>query len=502
MSFINIPANESGLPKALEQYYKELTELVGLRDEQPILLNNTITTFDIVAGAPFYTEGVFRHFADRKFHTSPKDLGSSIQSDRFSFEYERALRLATTQIDGTINSDVKDKIDAYNNEIKRVNRDLLNFEKKIADDWQEIADKEKLTPEMPRYELRRINYLETILYADQKKGFTEEIEDYLRQINTLRESAYTPSQQKLIRSLDELSETYKIARPWNTSFERDFPNSTVLTFADPKVRIKALCDISAAIYPSSNLVMFQDREGEARKISVEQNTTHNELHTRTWGVDGSVSFSAFGIRIGGDGGGSGESSYKRNFKSLTSFEMDFAGIDEIYADRGIWFDPSLFNSQELKPIFDKIPGARDLEFVALSLIIGRGLTLTLKFSEELNTEEWSRKVFNGRGGVSIFGYSFGGSGSTTRYDYDFNLSENKKSVEFKDDAKHCRLLAVRLERIYQPSKVDNPQNRPLWSEAANIALSALMSGKISLTSYQNLKIDGFSEEGMKTLQLK
>lgn len=104
MSLINIPANESGLPKALEQYYKELTELVGLRDDQPILLNNTITTFDVVAEAPFYTEGVFRHFTDRKFQTSPKDLGSSIQSDRFSFEYERVLRIAATQIDGTVSS--------------------------------------------------------------------------------------------------------------------------------------------------------------------------------------------------------------------------------------------------------------------------------------------------------------------------------------------------------------------------------------------------------------
>ncbi|WP_447780313.1 hypothetical protein [Aeromonas veronii] len=499
MSLIDIPASESGLPKALDQYYKELTEIIGLRDEQPILLNNTITTFDIVSEAPFYTEGVFRHFADRKFQTSPKDLGSSIQSDRFSFEYERVLKIATTQIDGTIDQDARDKIAAYNREIRRVNNDLIKFETKIASDWQKIAEQEKLTPDMPRYELRRLNFLESILYADQKKGFTEEIEEYQRHINTLRESAYTPDQQKLIRSTDELSETYKVARPWNIYFERDFPNSTVLTFADPTIRSRLFCDVSPAIYPSSNLVTFQNRGGEARKISVEQNTTHNELHTRTWGAAGSASFSAFGIRIGGGGGGSGESSYKRNFKKLTSFSMDFAGIDEIYANRGIWFDPSLFSSSELGPIFDKIPGARDLEFVALSLVICRGLTLTLKFSEELSTEEWSRRVFNGRGGVSIFGYRFGGSGSTTSYDYDFKLSEDKKSVEFKDDPKHCRLLAVRLERIHQPPKVDNPEERPLWANASGLALRELMDGKISLASYQKLKLHGFSDELMKSI---
>jgi hypothetical protein len=498
MSFINITANESGLPKALDQYYKELTEIVGLRDTQPILLNNTITTFDIVAEAPFYTEGVFRHFADRKFQTSPKDLGNSIQSDRFSYEYERVLRIATTQIDGTVSTDVRDKISAYNKEIRRVNNDLLKFETKVASDWEEIATKEKLKPDMPRYQLRRLNYLESILYADQKKGFTEDIEEYQRHINTLRESAYTPSQQKLIRSIDELSETYKVARPWNTYFERDFPDSTVLTFADPTIRSRQFCDVSPAIYPSSNLVVFQARGGETAKIYVEHKTTHNELHTRTWGVSSSGSFSIFGVRIGGGEGGSGESSYKKNFKSLTSFEMNFSGIDEIYANRGIWFDPSLFNSSDLSTIFDKIPGARDLEFVALSLVIARGLTLTLKFSEELNTEQWSKKTFNGRGGVSFFGYRFGGAGSTTSYDYDFKISEDKKSVEFTDDPKHCRLLAVRLERIYQPPRVDNPEDRPMWSEASSSALHELMSGHISLASYQDLKIQGFPDRLMKS----
>lgn len=502
MSFIDIPVGDSGLPQALEQYYQQLTDIIGQRDDQPVLLNNTITTFDIVSEAPFYTEGVFRHFSDRKFQTSPKDLGSSIQSDRFSYEYERVLKIAATQIDGTISQDARDRITAYNREIRRVNGELLAFETKVMADWEKIAKRENLTPDTPRYQLRQLNFLESILYADQKKVFTEEIEEYQRHITTLRESAYTPDQQKLIRATDELSETYKIARPWNIYFERDFPNSTVLTFADPKVRTRAFCDISPSIYPSSNLVNFQNRGGEARRITVERNTAHNSLHTRTWGGGGSASFSAFGIRIGGGGGGSGQSHYESNFKSLMTFQMDFAGIDEVYANRGIWFDPSLFSSAELKPLFDKIPGTRDLEFVAVSLIICRGLTLTLKFSEELKTTEWSKREFAGRGGVSILGHRFGGSGSTTSYDYDFKLSEDKKSVEFKDDPKHCRLIAIRLERVYQPTKVDNPEGRPIWDEVSSLALNSLMNGDISLAKYQQLKLDGFSDELMKSLLRK
>ncbi len=302
MSYISIPPDESGLPKALEQYYKELTSLVGLREDQPILLNNTITTFDIVKDAPFYTEGVFRNFSDRKYKVSPRDIGSAVEADRFSFEYERVLDIASTQIDATVSDDIRQQISNLNREIRRVNRELVVFEKGVLTGWKQIATDEGLTHEMPRYELRRLNYLESILYADQKKGFSEEIEDYQRTINTLRESVYTPAQQKLIRSVDELSETYKVARPWYIYFERDFPDSTVLTFADPTVRSRQFCDVSPSIYPSSNLVIFQERGGEARQVSVTENTTHNELHTRTWGAAGSASFSVFGLRFGGGGG--------------------------------------------------------------------------------------------------------------------------------------------------------------------------------------------------------
>ncbi|QOV32863.1 hypothetical protein INT50_18785 [Vibrio diabolicus] len=454
MSYISIPANESGLPFALEQYYKELSALIGVRDDQPILLNNTITTFDIVKDAPFYTEGVFRNYSDRKYKLSPRDIGSAVETDRFSFEYERILGIASTQIDGTISEETRLRIENLKREIRRVSRDLVDFEKVVLSNWEEIVESEGISPETPRYELRRINYLESILYADQKKQYSEEIEDYQRSINNLRESAYSPAQQKLLRAADELSETYKVARPWNIYFERDFPDSNILTFADPTVRSRQFCDVSPAIYPANNLVLFQERGGEARNISVTENTQHNELHKRTWGASGSAGFSCFGLRFGGGGGGSGSSSYKRDFESLKSFSLDFKGIEEVYANRGLWYDPTLFSSEELKPIFDKIPGARDLEYVGVSLIIAKGLTLSLSFDETVETESWTRRRFNGRGGVSVFGYKFGGSGSRTSYDYDFKLSEDKKTVTFTDDPEHCRLLGVRLEKIYHPPQTE------------------------------------------------
>ena len=113
MSYINIPASESALPFALEQYYSELNLIIGERAGQPLLLNNTITTFDINEEAPFYTQGVFRLFADRKYSVSPVDLGTAIQADRFSRSYEDIIGIASTQIDATLDADIAQKIQNY-----------------------------------------------------------------------------------------------------------------------------------------------------------------------------------------------------------------------------------------------------------------------------------------------------------------------------------------------------------------------------------------------------
>lgn len=497
---LTINPADSALPNALDQYYAELLRLIGERGSQPVLLNNTITTFDINGKAPFYTEGIFRQFADRKFRQSPDDLGTAVQAERFSYEYERVMDIATTDIDESLSEENRSRIEANQREVNRLNKELVQFETEITRLWNEIVKSENLEPNKPAYQLRQISFYESILYADQKKVYTDEIAVYTRKIEKIRSAAYTPAQRKLLQSKSELAESYKIARPWNTYFERDFPDATVFTFADPKFRTRQLCDISPALYPSINLVEFQKSGGAQRSITISASTTHNQVHTQTWGAAGRGSFSVFGIGIGGGGGGSGESSYKRNFKSIRNFSIDFAGIEEVYTQPGVWYDPSLFKNDELKEIFDSIPGARDLEFVAVSLIIARGLTLKLDFSDFVETEQWSKRNFRARGGVSVFGYRFGGSGSSSTYDYDLKISDDKRTVTFIDDPKHCRLLAVRLERIYHPKKVDVPERHALFGQKANSSiLDALFAGEILHSEFQSLKVDGFSDEAMNNL---
>lgn len=282
MSYIEIPTSESALPFALEQYYSELNLIIGERADQPLLLNNTITTFDINEEAPFYTQGIFRLFADRQYNVSPLDLGTAIQADRFSRRYEDVIEIASTQIDASLDGETAQKIQNYSKEIRRVQKDILQFEIKVNKDWAKIAESENLKPGDTRYNLRQLNFLESIFYADVKKEFESEIQSYRIAINKLRSSAYSPAQQKLIRSFNELAETYKIARPWEANFEKTVPNVNVLTFADPKVRVQSLCDVSPKTFPAGvDLVKFKQGKDSLREIKVEENTVHNELHTRT-----------------------------------------------------------------------------------------------------------------------------------------------------------------------------------------------------------------------------
>lgn len=139
MTQLTVNPTESALPQALEQYYAELVRLIGDRAGQPLLLNNTITTLDINEKAPFYTEGVFRQFADRKFKQSPADIGTAVQAERFSFEYERVIDIASSDIDETLSEADRNRITANQREINRATRELVKFEKKISEQWSQVA---------------------------------------------------------------------------------------------------------------------------------------------------------------------------------------------------------------------------------------------------------------------------------------------------------------------------------------------------------------------------
>lgn len=482
---VSISVGDSPLPNALDVYYGFLVELAeqnGYTDRQKILLNNTITPFDIDQATPYYNEGLFRNYVDRVFRSSPQSLGPANRADRFSLHYEQIIRTAAAGIDKKykeIAPDLADLQEKLDEQTEKLTDRILA----INSQWQKVVSGEGITEEDPQYQLRYLNFLESVRYADQVKQYTQNIDMILATIDAVRRSVYTPDEQLLLDNIAQLSETRKVARPRRPQFERTVKDVTELTFADPTVRNESLMDISPAMYPLGDLVRFLQLPGN-RSISITKSSEVVRRHDRSWSGGGSFGYSWFSL----GGSGSGSSSYKEDINKSAGISIGFENIAEYLVDRDLWFNPVVFENAELRDRIMKIPGVERLEYVSVSLIIARGITLQLTFDSSVSKENWTKKAFSGSGGVGIFGIGFRASGSSSSYDYSLDVSEDGKTVTFKDDPQLARVLAVRLESLV-------PVEQGLWPQASpdqemadpNAPLSRFRRGEITYIELQNAK---------------
>lgn len=474
----NISIADSPLDKALDVYYSFLLKVANsgaaLPSDQKLLVNNTITPFDIAQDTPYYNEGLFRNFADRVFKGSPQAIGPANRADRFSKHYGVLISQAASRIDRKYSA-IATELVAIRNELNTQTTALASLIVKIQRDWNSIGVKE----DDPNYDLRFLNFLESIRYADQVGSYSDQIDDLIGQMDAVRRSAYSADEQLILDNLAYLSKTSMLSRPRRPSFERSVPNVTELTFADPQVRVEALCDISPPIYPLGDLVKFLKTPGY-KDLEITKASTATEQHDKSWAAGGSASYSFFSI----GGSGSGSSSHKSEIKSTNSIHLEFDGISEYLVDRDFWFNPVIFEKPDLIKLFKQIGGLDRLEYVSISLIIARGLKLTLKFDTAIDESNWTKREISGSGGVSIFGFGFGASGSSSSYDYTAEVASDKKGVTFKDDPQMVRVLAYRLDSFVKAKT----GRLSLSNDPKLVAgLSSFSSSKLSYLELQKLK---------------
>ena len=327
--------------------------------------------------------------------------------------------------------------------------------------------------------MKYLNFLESVRYADQVGSLSDEIDDLVGQIDSVRRSAYSADEQLILDNLSNLSKTSMISRPRRASFERTVPNVNDLTFADPKVRVEALCDISAPIYPLGDLVKFLNSTG-SRDIEITKTSTVTTQHDSQWSAGGSVRYGFFSI----GGGGSGSSSYKSEVTKSNSIKLEFENVAEYLIDRDFWFNPVVFEKPDLLKLFTKIGGLDRFEFVSVSLVIARGLKLTLKFDVAIDESQWTKRQFSASGGVSVLGFSFGASGSNSSYDYTAEVAADKRSVTFKDDPQLTRVLAYRLDPFV---KVKSGRLALATDASVVDALASFNAAKLSYLDLQKAK---------------
>jgi len=450
---VSISVKDSPLPNALDVYYSSLVDLSrmnGFSSSDRLLLGNTITTFDISKDTPYYNEGLFERFADRIFLQSPDSIGPANQADRFSLQYETVIKTAADSIDQR-HPEIVPKLTELSKAVEKKTEELSALIVKFEKEWASIAGVSGIKPGDSDYDLRYLNFLEKARYADQVDIVSGRIDALLGRVEQVRRSVYAPHEIVVLEAVAQLSSTRKIARPRRPQYERTISGVNELTFADPKTRLESVCDISAPSLPLGDLVKFLSVDGYRKPFDITKSSVVTERHEKTWSSAAEAKVSFFGIGIGGGGGGSGSSSFAQTINDAAGIKVAFDNISEVLVDRGYWFNPAIFEDQRLAKIIAAIPGSDRLKYVSVSLIIARGLELTLTSSSSVDTNTWSKQNIAGRGGCSFFGFSFGGGGGSSNANYNISVSSDGKSVTFKDDGQVTRVLAVRLvEMVLRP----------------------------------------------------
>jgi hypothetical protein len=477
MATTDITVKDSPLENALDVYYSFVRRLAKNENEfesaQKLLMNSTIVPFDIFTNTPFYNEGLFRNFVDRVFLGSPQGVGLANRADRFSKHYGTLISQAASRIERKYPA-IADELRAIRAEMSVKTTELTDKIIEIQTGWKKIG-----VPETdPQYELKYLSYLEQVKYADQVGSLSDEIGDLVGQLDSVRRKLYTADEQLILDALSYLTKTAMIARPRRPTFERTVKGVNELTFADPTVRIDAICDVAPGVYPLGTLDKFMTTRGY-REISIKKSSTSEYKHDSEWKAGGSARFLFW--NVGGSGGG--ESHYYSLLKTTNEIKIEFENVAEYLVDRDLWFNPVIFEKPDLLKIFKEIGGLDRMAYVSASMIVARGLKLTLTFDDSATTEHWTKSAINGSGGVSFLGFSFGGSAGRSEYEYKLNLSTDRRTVTFEDDKLCSRVLGYRVEPFAKPK-----QSRFAGEKMARL-LEQFKAGKLSYVELMKAKFE-------------
>ena len=451
-----IGVKDSPLPQALEIYYDFIARIAGIDPTSPrdrFVMGNTITSFDIRETTPYFNENLFRSFADRNYDTSPDFIGPANTADRFSSLYQDVIVGAADQIDQR-HPEIVPKLQELKEAIGRRTEALASTNKKIEDAWKKTADGSGLKPDDKNYDVKHIAFLENVHYASQIKQDSDDIAALILRRDQVRRSVYTAPERSLLNCAVHLEESYKLARPRRANLELTSAQKTINDyFLGDQSNWNSSLEIGPEVLPLGDLTLFLKSTG-VRSLTISASNTTTTHHDSAWGGSAGGSFGFFGI--GGSGGGSGSSSnsYTNTVKKSQKLQLDFMNIAEVLVDRGEWFNSALFDSPDLHKLFEKNPSLNRLKNVSVSLVIGRGLTLTLFTSDQIDANSWSSENIRGSGGVSFMGFSFGGSASSSNNSYTVSVTENGTALKFQDDASYCRVLGVRTSPINRATFVE------------------------------------------------
>lgn len=480
----------------LYNFLIDVTKPLGpLGKDQNLVLNSTIVPMDLSLDTPYYNQELFRQYADRTFRGGIESIVPTppvSASTRFSAQYRSLINIAVAKVDQKhpeISNSVTELLAR-----QRAASDALNKRIRELDvDWDSVAAARHVSPGTKEYELQRVTWFAQIRYAEQIQTYSDELDTITSQLDAVRRSVYSPAEIALLDNIAALGRSYNIARPWQAitelSFKADGSPLNEILLADPTKLAPALFDSAPLILPIGDMRAFLTNSG-LRSFDTNTYSSTITASSRSWTAGGSGSF--LGISLGG--GGSGSSSFSKSISKMTSFHADFKNIGEYFIDRSAWFNPAVLEDQATRKSVEGRPEIDNLQYVSVSLIIGRGLTTILKFSEAVNSNDWNQSSFAGGGGVSFFGFSFGGHGSSSQSSSTITVDAAGTTVTIQDGDQVGRVIGARVEKFISPSKIQSAQaknNNIVHDANFQTLVNKLKKGDINYRQLQSNKIQMF-----------
>jgi hypothetical protein len=493
----DLPAPLVNAHTQLYDFIKLLANEQGIAGGQKLILNSTIVPLDISPDTPYYNEELFRQYADRAFHGGKESLtagGPASRADRFSYQYSALLDVAASQIDQN-HPEIANSLKELKSELKQASEDLTSKITQLEGEWSKIATARALDKTSNDYELQRLAWMAQVKYGDQLQTYSSAIDSVNARINKLRSDNYKDFELGVSKNLSFLSTAYNLTRPWSAQTEKWYKTSpTPLspeTLADPTKLVPALFDSSPAVMPIGDLVEFLSGSG-LRTFDTLSASSETDAGTDAWNASGGGRVLGWSLGVGG----SGSSSFSHSMSKLNSLKISFENIAEYFVDRAGWFEPDVFQHPEVvKLIKNNTRLINNLQYVALSMIIARGTLLELRFSEKINSADWSARSINASGGASFLGYSFNTTGSSLTTRSTIKASDDGLGVTFKDGSNVTRVLGVRVEPFLVGTTVVDARISSLAAADPELKekFEAFKKGKASYLSLQTAKVNAITK---------
>jgi|GEM_PF-5472029 len=451
-NLFELKLEDSPFPQAMDLYYEQLAALVRTPSRaSKVALVSNISTCPIRKGTRLFNKYVTRSFADRSIERgSPEStldnfLGPADFTDQFSSQYGVLLDRVSIGIDLRLSPEKRADLELSRRRVKEVDVEIDKVYDEVIASWVLFRDKTFPGKTDDELIMERIAWFSSHRLARKLDTLLTEVDRELTLQQQLVETV-GDADSSLIYKLKNnlLNSVVYYCKSWELE---EALKLNELHMADPlkvdRAGSKGWADRGTEIDTITDFDQFLSLQG-SRALSIELNQQTTSLHERSWSASASYSYGWF---FTATANASEHSRLAQSLKNSVKVRFGFERIDQLWIRRGDWYSSALFQTAPVVAALGKDPKlAARLKYVVSSIIVGRGLNLSIEFERESESSYFHS--FAASGSASILGIIPLGGGNASGQDQRTEYDKKNKAVHFIDDAQLTRLLGFTVEPLH------------------------------------------------------